>query len=389
MTNRNRRWLWALAILVLALVVLKSLVCGVYRVDSASMEPTILGTRGGCERVLVFYGQVVPARFDPVVVLRKGEDTPVVKRAAGLPGERVQIVEGDLLVNGMRLGPDAPRPRAIPVFDERWQDGERGFPIPASERGSWTHAQGEWTLVTRAASQLEFHGDVKDSYFDAEHVLVPGEIPVNDLALTLEMLQDGPLTRAHFELSEAGDVFELALEVVEDGHLAVSLLRHDEDPATPPETLATGTIERSTRGWHHLRFSNIDNVLTFERDGERLLVASYAENRFAREDRLQEGHHLLPRASFGGANGTLRFRGLRLERDLYYTPRGEFATQGALDLGLDGYFLLGDNSSFSRDGREWGETQAEEIIGRPTRIVWPLSHWRAIEGAVPPPPLVR
>ena len=36
-----------------------------------------------------------------------------------------------------------------------------------------------------------------------------------------------------------------------------------------------------------------------------------------------------------------------------------------------------------------GETPAEEIIGRPTRIVWPLSHWRAIEGAVPPPPLAR
>jgi signal peptidase I len=389
MTHRTRRWLWALAILALALLVLKSLVCGIYRVDTASMEPTILGARGGSERVLVFYGKDAPARFDPVDVLRKGEDTPIVKRAVGLPGERVQIVDGDLLVNGKRLGPDAPRPRAIPVFDERWQDGESGFPIPAAARASWTHARGEWTLVASAASQLDFYGDVKDSYFDAEHVLVQGEIPVNDLALALQILQEEPGTRSRFKLSETGDVFELVLEVVQNGRLAASLLRRGEDPAAAPETLATGNFERSTRGWHHMRFSNIDNALTFERDGERLLVASYAENRFAREDPLQEGHHLLPRASFGGENGRLRFRGLRLERDLYYTPRGEFGTQGWRDLGLDGFFLLGDNSSFSRDGREWGETPAEEIIGRPACIVWPLSHWRAIDGAVPPPPLVR
>ena len=111
MTSRTRHWLWVLALLALALLVLKSLVCGIYRVNTTSMEPTILGMRGAGERVLVFYGKSAPARFDPVVVLRKGEDTPVVKRAVGLPGERLQIVDGDLLVNGARLAPDAPRPR--------------------------------------------------------------------------------------------------------------------------------------------------------------------------------------------------------------------------------------------------------------------------------------
>jgi len=385
MTKGSRRWLWALAFLALALLVLKSLVFGIYRVDTPSMEPTI---HGG-ERVLVFYDRTPPARFDLVVVLRKGDDTPVVKRVAGLPGERVQIVDGDLLVEGARLGPDVPRPRAIPVFDERWQDGEKGFPIPEAARGSWTRTRGEWALRAPAGGQLEFYGDVKDSYFDAEHVLVPGEVPVNDLALELELCQDDPGARARLRLSEAGDVFELLLERAQDGRLKASLLRRGEDAAAAPELLTTRTIERGAGGWHRLRFSNIDNALAFERDGERLLVATYAENRFAREDRLQVGHNLLPRASFGGENGTLLFRNLRLERDLYYTPRGGFATQRGEDLGLDRYFLLGDNSSFSRDGREWRETPAEEIIGRPTWIVWPLSHWRAIEGAVPPPQLLR
>lgn len=395
MSSRAQRWLWVLAILAILALVLGKLVCGVYRVDTPSMEPTIFGERGGSERVLVVYDRSAPARFDPVVVLRPGEERPLVKRAAGLPGERVQLVDGDLLVGGARLGPDEPRPRPIPVFDERWQEGESAFPIPEAQRAFWTHAGSEWTLVARtgtgarATSRLEFQGDVKDSYLDAAHALVQGEIPVNDLVLELELAQDEPGTRATLALSEAGDLFELALERTADGKLVASLLRRGEDAAAPAETLATRTIDAGAPGWHRLRFSNIDNALVFERDGARVLVASYAENRFAREDRLREGRHRLPRAAFGGSDGMLHFRALALARDLFYTQRGEFAVGGAKDLGLDGYLLLGDNSSFSRDGREWGETRAGELVGRPVWIVWPLSGLRRIEGAVPPAPLLR
>jgi signal peptidase I len=389
-----RRWLVALAILAGALFTLKSLVCGIYFVDTASMEPTILGLQGG-ERVLVVYDRTLPARFDVVVALRKGEDTPVVKRVVGLPGERVQIVEGDLLVNGRRLPPEAPRPRTIPVFDERWQDVQAAFPPAPEARPLWTRTDGRWSLAARSgtgarvASRLDFRGEVMDSYLDAQHALVVGETPVHDLALEFDLLQDDSGTRASAQLSEAGDVFELALEFGADGKLRASFLRHGEDLAGTPETLATRAIERGSPGWHRVRFSNIDNALSFERDGALLLQTSYAENRYARADTRKEGRNRLPRASFGGAGGTFGFRALRLERDLEYTPRGSSAVQGALDLGPDGCFLLGDNSSFSRDGREWGETGAQEIIGRAVRVLWPLGHLRAIEGALTPPALVR
>lgn len=385
MTNRAKRWLWAIALCLCALLVLKSLVCGVYRVDTPSMEPTIQGARGG-ESVLVVYDHSPPKRFDLVVVQRPGDAAPVVKRASGLPGERVQIVDGDLLVHGKRLGPDEPRPRAIPVFDARWQEPSKSFRVPPAASSSWKLEEGVWTLAAQAASRLEYHGDVLDGYLDAEHALVAGEIPVNDLVLELELEQDQPGSRASLTLSENGDRFELALELAADGKLAASILRHAEDPALAPEVLAQRTLERGAPGWHRVRFANIDNALTFERDGLRVLVKSYDENRFARDDRLQVGHSLLPRATIGGAAGTLRFRGLALARDLFWTLRGEFATQKAADLGPDGYLLLGDNSGQSRDGREWGETRAEELVGRPVRILWPLSHGRALEGAVSPPP---
>ena len=394
MKRATKRWLAAFAVLVGVLLVLKSLVCGIYLVDTASMEPTILGQAGG-ERVLVVYDRTPPARDDVVVVLRPGEDTPVVKRVAGLPGERVQLVDGDLLVGGKRLPPDAPRPRTIPVFDDRWQDVESTFAPAPEARPFWTRKDGEWSLTARsptgarATSRLEFRGEVKDSYLDAQHALVAGETPVNDLALEFDLEQEEPGSRAFAQLSEMGDVFELALEFGSDGKLRASLLRHGEDASATPETLGTRTLERGAAGWQRVRFSNIDNTLSFERDGVLLLQASYAENRYARADPRKEGHNRLPRACIGGSAGLFGFRALRLERDLYYTPRGGFATQRAADLGPDGYLLLGDNSAFSRDGREWGETRAQEIVGRPVRVLWPLLQGRAIEGGVTPPPLLR
>ncbi|MBK7642692.1 MAG: hypothetical protein IPJ19_06510 [Planctomycetes bacterium] len=393
MSAGSRRWLWALAILAGLLYAAKSLVCGVYLVETASMEPTIQGSRPGGERVLVVYGGAPPARFDPVVVLREGEAVPLVKRVVGLPSERVQIVDGDLLIDGARLGPDAPRPAAIPVFDERWQDPSAAFPIPQAAQPFWSLAHGEWKLVARsgvrAPNRLEFFGDVKDSYLDAEHALVEGEIPVNDLALALDLLQEEPGSLASFSLSEAGDVFDFEIARTREGKLAARILRRGEGDDAAPEMLASAELGLHATGWHRVRVSNIDNTLCLERDGRRVLVAQYEENRFAREDRLQLGHSLLPRLAFGGAGGELHFRGLRIERDLYYTPRGDYATHKAEGLGPASYFLLGDNSSQSRDGREWGETKARELIGRPVRVVWPLTDFRAIQGAVPPPPRLR
>ena len=396
MSNRAKRWLWGAVIVAALLLVLKSIVpYGVYKVDTASMEPTILGTRQGGESVLVHYDRSAPARFDLVVALRAGEEVPVVKRVVGLPSERVQLVDGDLLVQGKRLGPEVPRPRPITVFDERWADPQAAFPITPENQPFWKLEQGTWTLAApagigpRLASELAFRGDVKDSYFDAEQSFVEGEIPVNDLVLELDLAQDELGSRASLRLSEWGDIFELLLDLGQDGRLTASLVRRGEDSSAAPEVLGTAKLERNGAGFHRVRLSNIDNALCFERDGVRSLEVAYAENRYARADRLQTGHSILPRVAFGGAGGTLRFKGLVLARDLYYTPRGEFAVGEALPLDPDGYLLLGDNSAASRDGRDWGETRAEELIGRPVRIVWPLAHARPLEGAVPPPLLVR
>jgi signal peptidase I len=49
-------------------------------------------------------------------------------------------------------------------------------------------------------------------------------------------------------------------------------------------------------------------------------------------------------------------------------------------LGEDEYFVLGDNTRNSRDSRYWGPVPEKNIIGKVTRIYWPLSRINALEG---------
>ena len=107
-----RRLLAALAVALVILVLLRTFVGRSYRVTTASMEPTILGQDGDDfpgESVLVTYGVGELERFDLVVVDRGG-DAPFVKRIVGLPGERVRLLDGDVLVGGERLARRGRRP---------------------------------------------------------------------------------------------------------------------------------------------------------------------------------------------------------------------------------------------------------------------------------------
>ena len=49
-------------------------------------------------------------------------------------------------------------------------------------------------------------------------------------------------------------------------------------------------------------------------------------------------------------------------------------------LGPDEYLVLGDNAANSSDSRNWGPVLRENIIGRVTRIYWPLDRVDALEG---------
>lgn len=58
----------------------------------------------------------------------------------------------------------------------------------------------------------------------------------------------------------------------------------------------------------------------------------------------------------------------------YYYNRGDFGMEGqSLRIPDDAYYVLGDNSSSSRDSRYWGYMPKKYLLGRAFLIYWPLN----------------
>ncbi len=383
------RTAWTVAVALLAILVLKTFVCDVKHVESSSMEPAIFGSPTGGESVLVLYGAFEPERFDLVVIQREGETVPIVKRVAGLPTESVQLAGGDVLIDGKRLPPDAPRPPPVLEFDSRLAGAAGGF-VPAAGRESlWKERADGWSLDARSVQSgsgeglQSMHRPLTDGYFAPDGKLLAGDHEVNDAVVECEVLFGDAHGRALFELNEQGDTFRFSIETGLPGRAVARIARQSGTEAE--EVLASEQIPLATSAWTKIRCSNVDNELAFEIAGAESLCAAYAENRFDEGDRLKEGRSIGPRVRFGGEGGTFEIRSLRVSRDLYYTPRGTHGVTEPADLGPDEYFLLGDNSASSRDSREWGPVHASRIVGRPVWVVWPPSRIRRLPPAVPGP----
>ncbi|WP_394004024.1 signal peptidase I [Luteimonas sp. WGS1318] len=123
--GRVRRWLrregLPLAVMLLLLVVARSSLANHYHVPSGSMEPTLMPG----DRVVVdmrAYGVRVPmtswtlwpgdapARGDVVVFRSPGDGTRLIKRVVAVGGDRVDLTDGHLSINGRPLarGPGLP-----------------------------------------------------------------------------------------------------------------------------------------------------------------------------------------------------------------------------------------------------------------------------------------
>ena len=403
---RLARILWALLAVAALLLVLKTFVADVYPVTSGSMRPTIFGgasSPGGepfTEYVLVrFEKGMTPDRYDLVVIRPKGGGDPLVKRVHGLPWESVQVSGGDVLIEGKRLSPDDGRPAPIPLFDDRYQKVEDYFRVQqTSER--WVREGSEWRMDATAVppghdgAMLHYNKILDDGYLDENHQRVKGGRPVNDTAIECEVFLEKAEGRLRLQLAEELDTFHAILQPAEDETAGYRLLvtrtnrdmQAQPDPDAKFETLGDAPIPFGPGEWHRVRFSNIDNHLVFDLDqGTYHLVVDYDDNDLHGKP-APSIRHLASRA-LGGEGCRARFRGIRVLRDLYYTRVSELgapdpetgppeAPPPRMTLGPNQYFVLGDNSSESHDSRSFGPIEADDILGRPVAVVWPLARRR-------------
>jgi signal peptidase I len=384
-----RAVLAALLALTLVVILLRTFVFGLYRVESGSMEPTV---HGSPERLLVRYrDDWLPRRFDLVVLLLEGERDPALKRVAGLPGESVTIRGGDLLIDGRHLPLDG-RPPPIPIFDERWHELWGSFSRPdvpfEREAGGWKLDARSRADAAAAPAVMSYLRKLTDDHLDARHALVPGKRSVNDALLECELAWDEIAPGASpaggsfaLVLTEEGDRFALELETLDARRVHARITRTSDGVTA---TLVEGDLDWERGAFRKVRFANVDNHLRFDLDRRKLLELDYDKNTPLSGVRDEAYRDLLPRAAFEARAALVRVRSIRLSRDSYYTDGGgRFATQAPVLLAQDELFVLGDNSAGSRDSREWGPVPLALLRGSPCCVVWPPRDWRSLAGDGP------
>jgi signal peptidase I len=339
-----------------------------------------------------------PRRWEVAVFHSPSEpDQAYVKRVVGLPGEAIQIVEGDVFIDGRIARKTLAEQRAmrILVFDNdyvpadidrfpRWRF--RGDRFRRSVPSGWKAEGSRFVHEATATSTdrddwLEYyhfdpdrgrHGPVRDfcPYNGGD---LRGDNIVRDLMIEADVSVRPDVRSLTIRIQHGTDNFAIILPV--DGRGGPEARRNGRvlEVANPRGGLVSSP-EGSPR-FARLEASAIDRRLTVALDGVPLFDPIDYEG--------PVGSGFGPPASplaLGVLGGSMEARRVRIYRDLYYTgslavgPRRPFGVDSAHVLGPDEFFVLGDNSPVSNDSRFWEKSpvvRGDRFLGKPFLVHLP------------------
>lgn len=316
--------------------------------------------RGG-DRLLVLrsaFGWRPPRRWESVVVRSPDEPGALcVKRVVGLPGETIEIADGNVLVDGQlaRKDLDALRAMAVrlsgPQATDRWQ----------AEPGTWRKRDGWFVHDAREQDAIDWL-----SYAHREHAvtgagrMILDSSPVDQSESRRLARVDDVLLRGEVVLARASEAYVRVKHRGDEFRLGLHAARGELSLARGTRTvrrLAVEDLGRLLARPAEMEFAVADGRVQFALGGGLLLRYDYRPVAAGAGDRAE--------LAVGARGGECRVRKLEVLRDVHYTSSGT-SQLAQYRLGDQEYYLLGDNSPHSRDSRRWsprGGVAAGMLLG--------------------------
>jgi signal peptidase I len=320
-----------------------------------------------------------PRRWEVgVFVCPSDKSKPYVKRVAGRPGEKIQIRDGDVWINGELARKTLAQAREcrVPVFDadyappggwrRRWRpEGIR--PVIPAIGAAEPAPLPEWLTFDGNDLLIAAEGSTSPRLADYWHVSLDSK--------TAEVIRDGFEYNGHTSPTHDYAVHDFFVECEAEiqagaGNLIMNLT-DGADTATaliatggefgesklllPPRGLVKATNRPPLKPGktYRVEMAFIDRRVSVAVDGHEYFSFDLPP--------AEKRPDVISPFRLGAEGATVAFRHIKLYRDIYYRPGERHAGAEPYQLGPDEYFMLGDNSANSDDSRSW------QIPGVPER----------------------
>jgi signal peptidase I len=377
--------------------------CGFYQSGKVPM-PVANG-----DRILVLkciYQFFQPKRWD-VVVFKNPTDPTVnyIKRLIGLAGEKVEIIDGDIYIDGQiaRKPPKVQEELWMPVYNNDYQpvrpysfNGRTWKqPFVTDDFSQWKTDSARPTLFTLdgsagGISTLVYDSSIGNDFRAAyayDEVSMYREMPYcSDLMVRFYCSTTRNEGGIGITLGKYKNDYNAWVDFA--GEMIITKSNNNGKPEELIRKSIT-TLGDNPSAMTLVKFANVDHKLIFEYGKEKLTY----DLGTGRQDAGQITGNIQPRVKILGS-GKLTLSHVAVFRDIHYTQAGYLengvsgrATENnPLMLGKDDFFVLGDNSPNSEDGRWWrdpgvpnrgvkpyraGIVPRDYLVGKALFVYWP------------------
>jgi signal peptidase I len=376
--------------------------CGFYNEDATEVDVA----RG--DKILAIkclYNFTEPKRWD-VVVFKNPTHPPqnYIKRLIGKPLEKVEIIDGDIYINDKiaRKPPKVQNELWMPVYNSAYE------PInPELKRFNYH----KWRIPMVNFGNSLWHnsrnGDISftlDSMDDRQHRLAYDITRGNNFGINYAYNNVDDFTRlpqcsdlricftADIDASQDQGLIGACLRkyqrtykgwLASDGRMYIAEIQNGREVVLKNKETVNLDFDKPVE----IKFSNVDHLLVFEAAGEKIEY----DLGLNLEDIGTQKREAEPPVEIIGT-GNLKVWDISIFRDIYYTSESQYsnvvgnAVEGhPITLAEDEFFVLGDNSPASADGRWWskdgignnGKTYRKGIVprdymlGKAIVVFWP------------------